>query len=70
MAMTKKEAVEIFGSGAALGRALGISRAAIWQWPDQLDQKQTDMVVGAAIRLGKPLPNGVIPDVPAAHIAA
>ncbi|WP_407059243.1 hypothetical protein ACJBUE_20240 (plasmid) [Ralstonia syzygii subsp. celebesensis] len=59
--MTKKEAILIFGSGAALGRALGVTRSAIWQWPDQLDQKQADMVVGAAIRLGKPLPNGVAP---------
>jgi len=58
--MTKKEAIEIFGSGAALGRALGISRAAVWQWPERLDQKQTDMVVGAAVRLGKSLPAGSV----------
>lgn len=70
MTMTKKEAMEVFGSGAALGRALGISRAAIWQWPDQLDQKQTDMVVGAAIRLGKQLPAGAIPESPASPVAA
>lgn len=56
MVMTKKMAIAIFDSGAGLGRALGISRAAISQWPEMLDQKQTDMVVGAAMRLGKPVP--------------
>ncbi|MBU9579588.1 Cro/Cl family transcriptional regulator [Ralstonia mannitolilytica] len=70
MVMTKKEAIGIFGSGAALGRALGVSRAAIWQWPDELDQKQTDTVVGAAIRLGKALPPGFVPAASAEHAAA
>lgn len=60
MLMTKKDAVGMFGSGAALGRALGVSKAAIWQWPDELSQKQTDMVVGAAIRLGLELPAGFV----------
>lgn len=60
MNLTKQQAVEIFGSGAALGRALGLTRGRISQWPPTLDQKQTDMVVGAAIRLGKPMPRGFV----------
>lgn len=60
MNLTKQQAVEIFGSGAALGRALGLTRGRISQWPTTLDQKQTDMVVGAAIRLGKPIPQGFV----------
>lgn len=58
--LTKQQAVSIFGSGAALGRALGISKGAISQWPDMLDQKQTAMVIGAAVQIGKPVPDGFI----------
>lgn len=33
--MTKQEALSWFdGNGAALGRALGITRYAVWKWPD------------------------------------
>ncbi|PRF91646.1 hypothetical protein [Burkholderia multivorans] len=59
MTLTKQQAIEIFGSsGAELGRALGLSRGRISQWPEQLDQDQTDRVIGAAIRLGKQIPEG------------
>ncbi|OWT68066.1 MULTISPECIES: Cro/CI family transcriptional regulator [unclassified Achromobacter] len=51
--MTKQEAIAKFGNGAALARALGITRSAISQWPDVLDQTRTDLVNGAAMRLGK-----------------
>ncbi|KKB61049.1 hypothetical protein WM40_25540 [Robbsia andropogonis] len=58
MVLTKQQAIDMFGSGAALGRAVGVTKAAVWQWADPLDQRQTDMVVGAAMRLGKALPEG------------
>lgn len=58
MLMTKQQAIEIFGSGAELGRAVGLTRGRISQWPDELEQRETDLVVGAAMRLGKPLPDG------------
>lgn len=51
--MDKAEAIRIFGSAAAMARALGLSRARISQWSDELDQCQVDRVVGAAVRLGK-----------------
>jgi len=51
--MTKTQAAAIFGNQTKLGEAIGISRAAISQWPDKLTQKQVDRVIGAAIRLGK-----------------
>ncbi|WP_104655070.1 hypothetical protein [Ralstonia insidiosa] len=70
MFMTKKQAIDLFGSGAELGRAVGLSRGRISQWPEQLDQKQTDTVVGAAIRLGKSLPVGFVPAPPAEPVAA
>lgn len=58
MTLTKQQAIGIFGTGAETGRALGITRSAVSQWPDVLDQRMTDLVVGAAIRLGKALPDG------------
>ena len=53
--MTKSEAIKIFGSGAELARALGITRGAVSQWPEDLPQRDSDAVTGAALRLGKPL---------------
>ena len=61
MVLTKQQAIEVFGSGAALGRAFGISKSAVSQWPEVLDQQKTDAVVGAAQRLGKQLPFGFAP---------
>jgi DNA-binding transcriptional regulator YdaS (Cro superfamily) len=58
--MTKKQAMEIFGTGAALARALGITRGAVWQWGSELDQKQTAMVIGAAVQMGKTVPASFI----------
>ena len=54
--MNKKVAISLFGSGAALGRALGISRTAVGFWPETLTIRQQDEVIGAAIRLGKITP--------------
>jgi transcriptional repressor of cell division inhibition gene dicB len=69
MSMTKKQAIAIFGgSGADLGRAVGLSRGRISQWPEELEQRETDLVVGAAIRLGKQLPPGLVAE-PSEHAA-
>ncbi len=54
--MNKSHAIEIFGSVAALADALGIRRQAIYQWPDVLNQRLSDEVTGAAVRLGKGVP--------------
>ena len=55
--MTKSEAAQIFGGAYAdLARALDISRAGVSQWPDELSQAQIDRVIGAAIRLRRPIP--------------
>ncbi|MFY2857482.1 Cro/CI family transcriptional regulator [Achromobacter xylosoxidans] len=55
--MTKQDAIKAFGSGAALGRALGITRGAVSLWPTELDQARIDRVRGAALRLGKQVPS-------------
>ncbi len=56
MILSKQQAIRVFGSGADLGRAIGVGRSAISQWPEKLNQRQTDLVIGAALRLDKPLP--------------
>ncbi|MFK5950902.1 MAG: Cro/CI family transcriptional regulator [Methylococcales bacterium] len=49
---TKTKAIELFGSQAELGRALGITRSAIGQWPEIFNHRQINEVLGAAIREG------------------
>ena len=54
--MTKSEAIRLFGkTQVELAAALGITKQAVSAWPDVLPQEQRDRVVGAAVRLGKPL---------------
>lgn len=48
----------MFGTGAALARAVGLTRGRISQWDHELTQKQADLVTGAAMRLGKMRPAG------------
>ena len=55
--MSKNEAIELFGTAADMARAVGLTRGRISQWPEELTQKQEDLVVGAAMRLGKIKPN-------------
>jgi transcriptional repressor of cell division inhibition gene dicB len=57
MNLTKQQAIAIFRTQGELARALGITTSAVGQWPDVLDQRKADEVVGAALRLGKTLPN-------------
>lgn len=54
--MKKSDAVAQVESGTKLGRAVGLSKGRISQWPEDLTQKQADLVRGAMIRLGKALP--------------
>lgn len=54
--MLKEDALKLFGgNGAELARAVGLSRGRISQWPEHLEQREADLVVGAAVRLGKPI---------------
>ena len=55
--MTKQDAADLFGGiHADLARALNMTRGGISQWPDELTEAQADRVLGAAIRLGRPIP--------------
>lgn len=60
MKLTKQQAIAMFGDGVRLAEALGVTKGAISQWPEELDQKRTAMVIGAAVQLGKPVPEGFI----------
>lgn len=50
--MTKQEAIKMFGGVPALAHALGVTRHAIYQWPDTLDMARADRVLGAYQRIG------------------
>lgn len=70
MQLTKQQAISFFGDGVRLAEALGLTKGAISQWPEQLDQSKTDRVIGALLRLGKPIPEGfAAPTEPAAALA-
>jgi transcriptional regulator with XRE-family HTH domain len=52
--MTKSQARKLFGSQTAMAQAMGITSGAISQWPEMLDQRTVDELVGAALRVGIP----------------
>jgi transcriptional repressor of cell division inhibition gene dicB len=52
--MTKSEAIELFGgTQIAVAKALGVTRGYVSQWPEVLDERIADRVMGAAVRLGR-----------------
>ena len=51
-AMTKTQALKIFGGRQEAAAALGYTPEALRVWPHRLRQRQVDLVVGAAYRLG------------------
>jgi transcriptional repressor of cell division inhibition gene dicB len=63
MNLTKQQAIAMFGDGVRMAEALGVTKGAISQWPEELDQGKTDRVIGALVRLGKPVPDGFVPPV-------
>jgi UTP--glucose-1-phosphate uridylyltransferase len=53
--MTKTQAFSITGLAGtqALAASLGVTRSAVSQWPDPLTYRQTNEVLGLAVRLGR-----------------
>ena len=52
--MKKSEAKELFGGRyVRLAEALGLGRAAISEWPEELTTRQRNEIVGAAVMCGK-----------------
>jgi len=59
--MKKSEAIKIFGDKAKdLAAAVKRGRSAISQWPDDLTNDQINLVIGAAIRSGKSIPEHLL----------
>ncbi len=55
--MTKNQAIKLFGTVEQLAAALGVTRHAIYMWPNgKLNPRTVDQVTGAAYRLGHKLP--------------
>lgn len=50
--MLKAEAIRMFGGVTALANAVGVSRAAVYQWPEELPRPQADRVIAACVRHG------------------
>lgn len=49
--MTKTEAINLFGKTAMpLAKAMGVTKAAIGNWPEELTQNLEDRVIGAYVR--------------------
>lgn len=59
MAITKHEMVRIFLNQAKAASACGVTRGAVTQWPEDLPQRISDQVIGAAIRTGTPIPEDI-----------
>ena len=57
--MTKSEAKHLFYGAKRLAEAIGVTRQAIHNWPEQLEQKQIDLITGAALRLDIKLPEAL-----------
>lgn len=56
--MKKTDAIKLFGkTQVSLAKALGITKSAVNQWPEELSLSRRDQVVGAAVRLGKVVPS-------------
>ena len=51
--MRKDEVIDLFGTTAEAAKAMGITRQAIYLWPQVLCLKMTDRVIGAAFRTGR-----------------
>lgn len=59
IAMKKSDAIKLFKRAYKLAEAVGVTPGAVSQWPEELPQQKVDMIVGAAVRLGKIKPEDV-----------
>ena len=55
--MKKQDAIKLFGKTLDdIGNAVGRGKSAISQWPDDLNDDQKNLVIGAAVRRGIKVP--------------
>ena len=50
--MQKTTAIYFFKGVTNLAKCIGVTRQCVYQWPEELKQKDTDLISGAALRLG------------------
>lgn len=50
--MTKTQASQLFNGIPRMAQVLGVTRSAVYQWPEELPRAMEDRVVGAAVRIG------------------
>ena len=50
--MKKSDCIYMFGGVTNLTKSIGRSRTIIYTWPENLPQDVTDLITGAAVRLG------------------
>jgi hypothetical protein len=58
--MDKTLAIRMFGSQAEMARALGLTRAAVHQWPDPIPEPRASQVREVARKLGYMRGNKVV----------
>ncbi|MBT8046517.1 MAG: Cro/Cl family transcriptional regulator [Pontiella sp.] len=58
--ISKHDATRIFLTQSQIANSCGITRGAVAQWPEILPQRLGDMVIGAAIRTGTPIPEDIL----------
>ena len=49
---TKTQAAAIFGNLTEIAKIFDLTPQAVSHWPEKLDQKRQDQLMGAALRLG------------------
>lgn len=53
--MKKATAVRMFGTATRLAMMIGITKQCMSAWPDVLTPRQSNEVMGAALRIGVPI---------------
>ncbi|PKY11815.1 hypothetical protein B1757_02305 [Acidithiobacillus marinus] len=53
--MRKATAIKMFGTATALADVLGVSKQSLTVWQEVLTTRQTDQVIGAALRTRIPI---------------
>lgn len=62
-AMKKSRALELLGGSVGTAAdAIGISSAAVTQWPDDLPDRIVDRVIAALVKASKPVPLDLLRD--------
>lgn len=48
--MTKTQLIDLFGTQSEVARLIGITRASVCQWPEQIPVRLANEIVGASLK--------------------